>query len=331
MKKKMSIQRRHLKRLIFFLSVVLSSCEKEIAVTPPAHTPRLVINSMIFPGDTISVRLSRSVSILQSTADLVVANGTLQLLENGTLKETLQYDPASGTYRSETVAKAGREYSLRASAPSFEQVSVDCKMPELVPLSGVSYTPNARSNSEGEAMDELKLSFQDPGTAGDKYLIRFIHKLTTSTGTRWVVHNPAHGYDAEKNVISLDPSLETTDPEDKDPLAFSEEEKRLALYDLLMQDQFFNGSIKEVKLYVPQKLHLEPHTYPNVANNNLLTSDTTFVELCHIPEACFLYLKSKGLSDYNSGDGFAEPVNVYSNVVNGYGIFSLINGSRKAL
>jgi hypothetical protein len=59
----------------------------------------------------------------------------------------------------------------------------------------------------------------------------------------------------------------------------------------------------------------------------VLFGDSTYpvVELYHVSEAYFKFEKSRIVASYTNGDPFAEPVNVYSNVKNGYGIFA-ING-----
>jgi hypothetical protein len=93
---------------------------------------------------------------------------------------------------------------------------------------------------------------------------------------------------------------------------------------IFFRDALFNGTSKELHLFISSEYLL-----PVVGRNG----DTLYpsVELYHVPEAYFRYLKSYQFASENNGNPFAEPTNVYSNVKNGYGIFSIISADYKEL
>ena len=48
----------------------------------------------------------------------------------------------------------------------------------------------------------------------------------------------------------------------------------------------------------------------------------TYLQVLYISAAYYEYLKTARLHDYTRENPFAEPLSVYSNVENGYGIFA---------
>jgi len=89
---------------------------------------------------------------------------------------------------------------------------------------------------------------------------------------------------------------------------------------IFLRDALFNGRQKELKIYVNTG-DLQPifngtdTLYPNVL-------------LQHVPESYFRYRKSLSVAQDANGNPFAEPANVYTNVTNGYGIFTIYTQDR---
>ena len=52
------------------------------------------------------------------------------------------------------------------------------------------------------------------------------------------------------------------------------------------------------------------------------------IELQHVSEDFYKYLKSIELAQCSANDIYAEPVNIFSNVENGYGILGSLSGSK---
>jgi len=84
---------------------------------------------------------------------------------------------------------------------------------------------------------------------------------------------------------------------------------------LLFADKNFNGKTKTITFYVPN----------DKMNSIILPNNSTrrpWIELVHITEDYFNYIKSTNNYDITQDNPFAEPANLYSNVKNGYGFFT---------
>ena len=93
---------------------------------------------------------------------------------------------------------------------------------------------------------------------------------------------------------------------------------------LIMKDANFNGRQKQVRFYI-NSYELQDVTGPGGQVYK------PYIKVSRITEAQFKFVKSYNVY-YNSSDNpFAEPSNVYTNVKNGYGIFSAYTVAGKEL
>ena len=82
-----------------------------------------------------------------------------------------------------------------------------------------------------------------------------------------------------------------------------------------MSDVNFNGRQKQVRLFVESSL-LQDYTAMDGRVHR------PYVKVSRITEDYFRYVKSYHTYYNASGNPFAEPVNVFSNIKNGFGNFS---------
>ncbi|HZG00822.1 MAG TPA: DUF4249 family protein, partial [Chitinophagales bacterium] len=150
-----------------------ASCEKEITVKVPDHVSQLVLHSVSATGDSIVMRASRSVGILEYTPglNLTVADATVVLYDNGLAVDTLGYDAMMEQYVSEHTAEPGHIYTLHAQTPTLGPVFASAGIPASVALNSIQRFQNAKVNSNGGSMDELVLTFNDDGMSTDYYRV----------------------------------------------------------------------------------------------------------------------------------------------------------------
>jgi hypothetical protein len=240
----------------------------------------------------------------KNNPDLNVDNATVQLYENGALRQSLTYEPTMQSYVSSVMSEPGKQYSVKVTAPSYSEASAASSVPSAVPINNFSRITNARTDENGDPQDALLFTFDDPAAPGDYYII----KISQAEDT--------FGYwQGSFCVNSADASIETVGSESVDLGTCLDNNY------IFMRDELFNGKQKQVKLYVSQ----------GNLNPTINGADTSYprLELIHVPEAYFRFEKSRQAADYANGDPFSEPVNVYTNVANGYGIFSIL--SREGL
>jgi hypothetical protein len=217
------------------------------------------------------------------------------LYENDIFKDSLKYDASADNYKA-AIAKiqAGKTYKLVFSAPNFPTAEAVSFTPTLVPISNMVFTQDARSDADGNLQDEIKITFTDSGATEDYYLVRILntygdHLYCVNTSDK----------DVEKLV-------------EEDPLY---PEDCLQGDRLLLSDQNFNGATKTLRFYVASGT-LDPSVVPG---GGMMKAR---VELLHINKDYYKYIKSLNSQENAADNPFAEPVNLYTNVKNGYGLFT---------
>jgi len=291
------------KNIIVIAAILLiaSSCERDTHVDIPPHVPKLVVESMQGQNENPEARIVHTRAVTDplppwgsSSDPYVVQNVRVLVYENDVLKDSLKYQANDQKYKTTvSTIQAGKTYKLVMSAPNYPTAEAISFTPLLVPMNSLVYTPNARVDVDGNSQDEVKISFTDNGSTEDYYLIRILnaygdHLYCVTTNDK----------DVEKLVYE--------DPLNPDDCLLSDR--------LLVSDQNFNGTTKTLIFYTGSGT-LDPVNMPGG------TMKST-VELLHINKDYFKYIKSLN-SRENAGDNpFAEPVNLYSNVKNGYGFFT---------
>lgn len=305
------------------LTALITGCESRISLTPPAHTSKIAVNSVGFTGDTVKVQLSRSVPVLdyeQNKNNLEITNASVQLFTDGIFTTQLQYRKDLKAYVSNTIAKEGKEYSIQISAPKFEFVSASCKASSSVKISSLEKTSNVGKGSRGESLDELRLMFTDQKNLGDVYRIRFLKKTTHPRGVNWSV--------LQSQVLTTsDPDIFGSNPEIINP--FEPQQKIFRLDDIFTRDTRFDGDKKVLRLFIPKLDGLPSFLF--VKEQEKGSAQQYYIELSKVNEDYLKFIKSVALSQFTEGDMFSEPTSVYTNVLNGLGIFTISSRDLKEI
>jgi hypothetical protein len=276
---------------------MLAACERETHMNIPPQPPKLATESFsgqnVFPEAylTRTRGVTDPLPISGQTDIYLVRNATVLLYENDILKDSLKYNAGQQRYKA-AIAKiqAGKTYKLVLSAPGFPTAEAISVTPLLVPINNMTFTRNARNDIDGNPQDEVKLSFTDNGSTEDYYLVR--------------IYNSYH--DILYCVITNDKDVEKLvyeDPFYPDDCLQSNR--------LLLSDKNFNGTNKTLIFYT-EAGELEPTP----------GSGKAWVELLHVNKEYYTYIKSLNTRENADDNPFAEPVNLYTNVKNGYGMFT---------
>lgn len=274
-------------------------CEKTIKVDLPQEKEKLVINSESFTGDTLKISVSKSEALLKYRygRNLDIPGAEIKLYEGGKEIDRLEYDPGSQLYVSHTKTEIGKVYSIKANAPGFTEISASSEALVPVNILSVSRSFKVRLDIDGIEQDEIKLEFNDPEATEDYYMVRIL-KPNDSNNYFYCVN-------------TSDASVESIYDENID------QNTCIPSDGIFIRDNLFNGSKKELRIFL-NSYYLQPDTvmgevvYPQI-------------ELLHVTEDYYKYQKSYHFGLENFNNPFSEPVNVYTNIKNGYGIFSLIS------
>jgi hypothetical protein len=297
-----------MKKLVPFISflIFLTACEKTVKIDIPQKDPKLVVNAWLEKDQTIELVVGKSRHILQQQSnnlreDYTEKNAVPVIYENNIAIDTLIYQPGSYSYKSinNKTVKTGQTYSIKVTAPGYEQAESVTIVPTQSEIAELRRTRNARTNSFGNSMDEVLIKINDP-VEKNFYLVQvFGSSFGSSQGMKV--------YCVSTTDKDIEPIGDNADPLSTDNC-----------YDggsLLLSDVNFNGRQKQIRLYIESNM-IQDYTAPDGRVYR------PYVKVQRITEDYFRYVKSYHNYYNASGNPFAEPVNVYSNVKNGFGSFS---------
>lgn len=284
------------------LLLALSACEQIIEPDLPEHTPRLVLQAFFTPDSTWVAFVGRSAGILesQSERERAVAEATVELLVGDRVIDELEFFQEERLYVWEKGAlQAGESYSLRVSAPGFATIQATDAIPRPVPTAIASYRINTSSRSESRISGDfsIKLEIQDPPGETNYYQLRFFRSGHRS-GHRLGRDEESFYYTVEESFSTQDPSISADNVDD-----FIEGSLTAPFF----KDTLFDGQTHAIELS---------------GDYDAPEHSRFHIQVLHVSETYYEYLKSARLHESTQDNPFAEPVSVYSNVENGYGIFA---------
>ena len=285
--------------LLIFSALTLSNCTKEIEFDAQDIAPRIVVNSL-FTNDSIwAAHISRSVGVLETTSYTTIDDANVNIFDaNANLVTTLTHQ-GNGLYTSPTglTPQANQSYTIEASASGYESVNASNSIPSAVPIYQLDTVTS--TNSDGETILEATITFQDPPNISNYYMLEVY-----VTGT-WI-------NEGEQDTIEIREPLQIScddiNVETVNRFNFGGFENTY-LY-LMLKDQNFDGENYSLTFSVIN--------YAELKDLDLFGE----IRLVNTSEEYFNYLKSFNMYQRTINNPFATPVQVYSNVNNGMGIFA---------
>jgi len=291
--------------IIFVLLIVVTaignSCKKvEDIVDFPINDPTMVLNCYFTPAEDWKIQLSRSLSVIDN-ADLTLINdATIKLYEDGQLIATLNQINIDGYYTfSGKRPKSGAKYKVEATHPKYESISSE----EIVPL-GVNF-------------DIVKLKVTDSSTYYNYWLKKNVGTLKGSASIR--IKDDANESNYYRIVCYYYDSTDIMHIYkdnvwlESDNIAL---EKKYS-NGLLFSDALFNGKTFDINFKFDDYNYYSGKTYFYVVEN--------------MNSSRFNYERSVAHFWDAKNDPFSEPVQVYNNIKNGYGIFASFTSSVKTI
>lgn len=278
---------------------LLLACEKPVEIAVPPHQSRLVINGQQAQGRLFNVRVGHSIGITEPVSNqnsrmYDVQDAVVILKQNGVVVDTLVYNRTNLRYEGRRHRGVlGSRYSVEATAQGFVMAEGASAFPELVRPETIALRKNARTSSNNEPLDEIKITLNDPPGQTNYYLLRI-----RDAGGNYAYCVETTDKDVERLVSS-------------DPFATAE---CLNGSRLMVADRNFSGKTK-VLIFYANSNQMEPRVQQG-------RTIRPTIELLSINEDYFRYMKSINAYDNADDNPFAEPVNVVSNITNGYGFFT---------
>ncbi len=292
---------------IFIVLFLFLGCETVVDITIPVENPQLVINSTLIDDETIKVNLTESHHILKSGKYQGVIGATVDIYENDQLLTTLP-DSSGGNYISaQFKAQKGKKYTVEVAKAGYNTARADVVLPfdtaRVLNVQTDTITFDDFGYTATYARFKVELD-DDPKT--DNYYAISIYRGGYVERYDWTV-NPPEYIDSVYSYTKV--YIQTEDPNFEEYQSFGEE--------ILFNDELFNGSSYQINLLTQTSWYNPDHTPDD--------SFTYFISLANTSESYYLYGLSSKLQYWTSDNPFAQPVTVYNNIENGFGVFGAYN------
>lgn len=276
-----------MKKYTIILSILLlSACELIVDIDVPFENPQLTVNAFFTPDSVWSATVALNRHILSDTALARIDNALLIVFDGDTPLDTLE-NTSEGKYRSDSGKPvAGKQYSIRCEAPGYASVTARSVIEEPAIISDVIIQTTFTNFSSSSL---VRIKFPDDPQVKNYY------QLFVESGYESIDRQTG-----EKRFSYNDVPLESADPD-----IYSQSIKIHNSF--LIKDILFNG--KEAELVYKSQYGLSGHAGIRV--------------ILRTVSADFYKYKSTALVQEETSDNpFAQPVNVYKNIENGFGIFA---------
>jgi hypothetical protein len=288
---------------IFGFVVWLAACQTVVDIDVPFDPRKLVVNALISTDSLMQVRVNRSLNVLEQPgrSDNFISNAQVEIEEVGQNQSEDLFHKEEGWYEGEMMRpEAGKTYRLRVSAPNFDPIEATTFVPEKVPILNFTIDEEKVRLDQGstEAL-RMRLTFKDPGENRNYYLVRYFQyypQYDYSTPFPYELI----GYYRERIYVRVEDPTVTM----------------LNGAEIIFTDEFISGQTFELITFMYDYCF-----FGNCGNEND-DGRKIEIELHTISRDYYLFLTSLNLQSNAQGDPFAEPVPVFNNIENGFGIFA---------
>lgn len=292
---------------IFFFS----SCETIVEIELPEKPPSLVVNCFFNPDSVWKVNVSKSQHIFDNAGIQKINNAKISLYEGSALIDnpTLVSD---GNYVSSKNLKpeTGKNYKITVSADGFKNIESSDFAPVSTQILKVDTGTVFRQNQK---YFEMKIKFKDNPSVKNYYNIQIF---------------------AEQYRISFDslgqPIKDTANSEiipysfESNDIIFGEHQNWFGNEGAIFTDEIF-ASKGEYQLSIFANIYIYQYDFSS-GHSSVTKSESNvskfYIHLKSVSESYYKYVASYQNWRQSNGDPFSQPVQVYNNISNGYGIFA---------
>ena len=258
-----------------------------------------MVNSL-FTNDSIwSAHISRSRGVLDTTSYTSIDNASVNIFDGSSNLVTQLTHQGNGLYTSPdgTMPQPNQSYTIEVVANGYTSVSATNAIPTGVPIYEIDTVSS--TNSDGQTILETTINFQDPPGASNYYMVEVMVKGT------WVDEweNDTIDFREPLPISCEDLNIETVN-------SFNVGGFENTYEYIMLKDENFDGQNYSLTFSVIN--------YAELKDMDLFGE----IRLVNTSEAYFNYLKSFNMYQRTINNPFATPVQVYSNVNDGMGIFA---------
>jgi hypothetical protein len=277
--------------LLYGVFLLITSCTKVVDIDFPEPDNKIAICCFFTPDSVFKVLINKTSAVLDDSV-YYEQNARLTLFEDGNYFDTLTYENL-GWYHSSKSPATGKNYDIKIFIPGIPEVTSTDKIPAKTLISGVSYKDSAMYDADGY-YSEVSMLFSDNINEKNYYEL-FLMTFNTDSDSNGFNQIVSCEYDKiTDNVLKAEGLL------NYEPATF------------VFSDALINGMTHEIKLYIWKPVITE-HSKIIVVFRSISES------LYNYKRKLTLHINNQQGSIWN---GVGEPVPMFSNINNGYGIFA---------
>ncbi|MDD3859571.1 MAG: DUF4249 domain-containing protein [Bacteroidales bacterium] len=267
----------------------LTSCREVVQNQFPENTPTPVVNSILKSDSTLVINLSYSASLNFGKIEYI-ENATIRFFVDDNFLETIS-NAEGGMYISNITVESGKKYNCEIDIPGYEIITCEAIIPTRAKIINITHKNFAYTDPEGTIFPAVEITFEN-NTNTSEYFEIVIKALRTD----WEGE--------ERNIYAYLVGID-------DPLIINEGLPIAVFSDELITDSIYTMSLN---YFTGGSSWNTADTYPYI------------IELHSINYDYYKYLKQlylfKQAVNSDNLTGSTPPVQIYSNVENGYGIFA---------
>jgi hypothetical protein len=310
-------------KLIPIIALVMSmmACDKIVYIRIDEGDQKIVLNGLINPDSTVIVHVARTRQVHVTgpidSIDLLpdsIPVDDISLYENDQLVGHLTYRWKHFYELPGFRPSAGKIYRIEASSGEMDPVSATMTIPENIPVDSFDTTHIILENG-GRAI-RISFRFTDPAAQENYYALQvtglqryYDHQYQKFLDDSLFAYNYSTRFMARTDGGLFQNFLEVN----KEYYL-----NNLSAQPMVFTDELFNGKTLDVELTYPEDYYIR------------MDKKVLFrVDLMQVDKSYYQYAVSDTKFREVRNNPFAEPVQVFTNVKNGFGLFSAYNGSHK--
>jgi hypothetical protein len=271
------------KTIVYLILIILAiCCTKEVIIVPPKNNTRIVLNGFIKPESRILLNASITAGIFD-TSNYVVSNMKILLFENDLLVDTLT-DLGDGNYISNIFPTYTNNYKV-ITQYNGEEILASDYLPDNFKFINIAECNNIYTDAEGSKYTSIKIRILDNKECINYYSVKIIFK------------NEYH--ERSLHIFSYNQIIKSEGLGSYYP------------HELVFKNTIFTQDTTEIQVnyFIPSQ-----------------SAHSLIVQVKKTSHSYYLYKKQLMKHLYNQNgdiwDGVGDPVQMYTNIEGGYGIFA---------
>lgn len=301
----------------FIIFIIISACEKVLDIELPDSEKKIVVNSITKVNEPFKINISKSIHIFEDEDfdPYLINNVDIKLYENDNQIALLKNEKEKYFYTLEK-CKSNANYRIEASYGNLKSVEAEMTIPQKIEIISID-TQSVKVVDFGYIQNLLRceIKFSDNLDIENYYMFSIFYKYK-----EYIYDDLGEKIDSIEYLYDISESNEEFLAETSTQIYLN------GLAYFYFTDEIFNG-----QEYI-FSVNIDPY-YINFfdENGNQIEDTYIYLELVHLPEDLFLFYKSYNAYLDSHNNPLAEPVNIYSNINNGIGIFSGKNIYRDSI